>query len=49
MNNQKANNKQLLFIDDIKSIIRKNIKKKNIASTEARKFLGIKKYEKSLN
>jgi hypothetical protein len=48
MNNQKANNKQLLFMDGIKSIIRKNMKKKNISSTEARKSLGIKRYEKSL-
>lgn len=47
MNNQK-DNMPLSFMDDIKLIIRKNMKKKSISSTEARKSLGIKKCEKSL-
>jgi hypothetical protein len=43
---RKAENEKLLFMDDIKSIIRKNMKKKGISPTEARKSLGVKKYEK---
>lgn len=43
---QRANNEKLSFMDDIKSIIRTNMKKKGLTPSEARKSLGIKKYEK---
>jgi hypothetical protein len=43
---QRMGNEKLSFMDDIKSIIRKNMKKKGISPAEARKSLGIKKYEK---
>lgn len=43
---QKADNQKLSFMDDMKAIIRKNMKEKGLTSAEARKSLGIKKYEK---
>jgi hypothetical protein len=43
---RKVENEKLSFMDDIKSIIRTNMKKKGISPVEARKSLGIKKYEK---
>ena len=35
----------LAFMDDIKNVIRQSMKEKGISSKEARKTLGIKRYE----
>lgn len=43
---QRNDSEKLSFMDDIKSIIRTNMKKKGLTPAEARKSLGIKKYEK---
>ncbi|MBB5323058.1 hypothetical protein HNQ34_000135 [Anoxybacillus tepidamans] len=43
---QRNDSEKLSFMDDIKSIIRTNMKKRGLTPAEARKSLGIKKYEK---
>lgn len=40
------NVEKLTFMNDIKAIIRKTMKEKKITPTEARKSLGMKRYEK---